>query len=88
MKLVIDIDDELYKAICECDDAQIHSHYAIKHGIPYEDRPHEDLGKWDISEVRCPECLEYFDLDVYPKEKLYKCPNCRADMHIGKGAAE
>ena len=37
MKLVIDIDEELYKAICDCDDAQILSHFAIKNGTPYEE---------------------------------------------------
>ncbi len=34
MKLVIDIDDELYKAICDCDRPQILSHWAIKNGTP------------------------------------------------------
>lgn len=40
MKLVIDIDDGLYKAICDCDrfNVQNLSHFAIKNGTPYEER--------------------------------------------------
>lgn len=46
----------------------------------YEERPQNKWGKWVISEVRCPECLEYFDTDCYSKEEMNKCPNCGADM--------
>ena len=37
-------------------------------------------GKWVISEIRCPNCLEYFQTDCYSTEELNKCPNCGADM--------
>lgn len=37
-------------------------------------------GKWIISEIRCPNCLEYFQTDCYSTEELKKCPNCGADM--------
>ena len=45
MKLVIDIDDGLYKAICDCDrfNVQNLSHFAIKNGTPYEERL---FGEW------------------------------------------
>lgn len=43
MKLIIDIDDGLYKAICDCESPQILSHFAIKNGTPYEERA---LGEW------------------------------------------
>lgn len=39
-----------------------------------------EWGKWVISEVRCPECLEYFDPEGFSKEEMDKCPNCGADM--------
>ena len=42
-----------------------------------EERP---WGKWVISEIRCPNCLEYFNTDCYSTEELKKCPNCGADM--------
>lgn len=44
------------------------------------DRPQDKWGKWVISEIRCPNCLEYFDTDCYSTEELKKCPNCGADM--------
>lgn len=47
------------------------------------ERPQGKWGKWVISEIRCPECLEYYDPDCYSKEELNKCPNCGADMRKG-----
>lgn len=44
------------------------------------ERPQGEWGKWVISEIRCPECLEYFDLNCYSKEELNKCPSCGAKM--------
>jgi hypothetical protein len=43
-------------------------------------RPQGEWGKWIISEIRCPYCLEYYDPDCYSKEELNKCPNCGASM--------
>ena len=43
-------------------------------------------GKWIISEIQCPNCLEYFQTDCYSMGELDKCPNCGADMR--KGGAE
>jgi hypothetical protein len=36
--------------------------------------------KWVISEVRCPNCLEYFDTGCYTEEELNRCPNCGEAM--------
>lgn len=46
-------------------------------------RPQGKGGKWIISEIRCPDCLEYFQTDCYSIEELKKCPNCGADMRKG-----
>lgn len=43
-------------------------------------RPQGERGKWIISEIRCPNCLEYFQTECYSTEELKKCPNCGADM--------
>lgn len=51
-----------------------------------EERPQGDWGKWNVYEIRCPECLEYFNTDCYSKEELNKCPNCGLPMK--KGGAE
>lgn len=40
-------------------------------------RPH---GKWIISEIQCPNCLEYFQTDCYSTEELKKCPICGEKM--------
>lgn len=57
-------------------------HEALSLGIKaLEERPQGKWGKWVISEIRCPNCLEYFDPDYYySKEELNKCPNCGAQM--------
>ena len=49
------------------------------------ERPQGEWGNWVISEIRCPNCLEYFDTDCYSTAELRKCPNCGAKM---KGGAE
>lgn len=69
MKLVIDIDDGIYKAICDCDSPQIISHVAIKNGTPYEERPH---GEW----IECEEMNCHSDI-----EKIYICPFCKMKHH-------
>ena len=43
-------------------------------------RPQGKWGKWVITEIQCPNCLEYFQADCYSMEELQKCPNCEADM--------
>lgn len=45
-----------------------------------KNHPRRSWGKWVISEVRCPECLEYFDTDCYDEGTLNTCPNCGMDM--------
>lgn len=50
----------------------------------YEERPQGTWGKWVVTEIHCPECLEYFVPDCYSKEELNKCPNCGADMRKEK----
>lgn len=52
--------------------------------LSYLGKPQSDWGKWVISEVRCPNCLKYFDTDCYSKKELSKCPNCGADMRGAK----
>ena len=47
------------------------------------ERPKGEWGKWVISELRCPICLEYFDPDCYSKEELNECPSCGAEMRKG-----
>ena len=47
------------------------------------ERPQGEWDKWVISEIRCPNCLEYFQTDCYSTEELKKCPNCGADMRGG-----
>ena len=46
-------------------------------------RPQNNWGKWVISEIRCPNCLEYFDTGCYSKGELNKCPSCGAKMKGG-----
>ena len=48
----------------------------------YFEQP-KNYGNWIISEIRCPECLEYFDTDCYTTEELNACPNCGARMKGG-----
>lgn len=50
--------------------------------IPIE-RPQGEWGKWVISEIQCPNCLEYFQTDCYSTEELKKCPSCGADLRGG-----
>lgn len=45
--------------------------------------PQDRWGRWVISEIRCPNCLEYFDTDCYSKGELDKCPSCGAKMKGG-----
>ena len=45
-----------------------------------EERPQGEWGKWVISEIRCPNCLAYFQTDCYSTEELKNCPNCGAEM--------
>lgn len=47
-----------------------------------EERPREKWGKWVISEIRCQECLEYFDTGCYSLDELKTCPNCGALMQV------
>ena len=50
-------------------------------GLPLLDltpRPQDKWGKWVISEIQCPICLEFFQTDCYSTEELKKCPSCGA----------
>ena len=50
-------------------------------GLPLLDltpRPQDKWGKWVISEIQCPICLEFFQTDCYSMEELKKCPSCGA----------
>lgn len=53
---------------------------AIYENAPAVEQPINKWGKWIISEIKCPNCLEYFQTDCYSMEELKKCPNCGADM--------
>ena len=52
---------------------------------PTVERAHGEWGKWIITVIQCPDCLECFNfpMRVYSMEVLKECPNCGADM-IGK----
>lgn len=54
----------------------------IKNGelVIKEEKPQDKWGKWVITEIRCPICLEYFQTDCYSTEDLNECPNCGADI--------
>lgn len=45
-----------------------------------EERPQGEWGKWIVTEIQCPNCFEYFEVDCYSTGELNKCPNCGADM--------
>lgn len=51
--------------------------------VAYTERTQDRWGKWVISEIQCPNCLEYFLTDCYSMEELNKCPCCNADMRGG-----
>lgn len=51
--------------------------------LTVEARPKGEWGKWVISEIQCPNCLEYFQTDCYSTEELKKCPSCGADLRGG-----
>ena len=89
MKLIIDIDEKIYRAVIEDNDMEIVGDNtielgrAIANGIPYEERPQ---GKWKFIQgattqgsLKCPFC-NYRD---YHKTNSNFCPNCGADMQKG-----
>lgn len=49
---------------------------------PTVERSHGEWGKWIITVIQCPDCLECFNfpMRVYSMEVLKECPNCGADM--------
>ena len=55
-----------------------------KQGKKDFEKPQDRWGKWVISEIQCPNCLEYFPTDCYSKEDLNICPCCGADMRKGE----
>ena len=76
------IHKDVCHAVAECFTAipgfDCHSFLPDKKSVP--DRPRANWGEWIISEIRCPECLEYFDTECYSKEELNRCPNCGAEL--------
>ena len=66
--------------------------YGRKNDVVFEEIPKPEerhkqgrsYGKWIISVVRCPYCLEYFDTDAYGEGELDKCPCCGKDMERGR----
>ena len=53
----------------------------LKKRLSYLERPKD---KWIVTEVKCPECLEFFQTDCYSREEMSKCPCCGADMRGDK----
>ena len=51
--------------------------------VAYTEIPQDRWGKWVVSEIQCPNCLEYFLTDCYSTEELNKCPCCNAKMRGG-----
>lgn len=76
MKLVIDIDDGLYKAIRDYENPQILSHFAIKNGTPYNERPHGEWIRNDNGTYSCSICQSWI-----PKEQHYYARYC---LHCGR----
>lgn len=52
----------------------------IKNGELVVKKEDGKWGKWVISEIRCPNCLGYFQTDCYSMGVLKKCPACGKDM--------
>ena len=48
--------------------------------IIHEEKQQDKWGKWSISEIRCPECLEFFQTDCYSIDELKTCPVCGAHL--------
>lgn len=98
MKLVIDIDDELYKAIRDCESPQILSHFAIKNGTLYKERPHGEWEKYgyeteaydiqgNVSWGQKRKCTNCGFIHTYIEDfGFYSfCPSCGADMRMKEG---
>lgn len=49
-------------------------------GIATEEDQQTKWGRWVVSEVQCPECLEWFNTDCYSKEEMKTCPSCGAHL--------
>lgn len=49
-----------------------------------KERPADDWGEWIISEIRCPNCLEFYNTDCFAKDELDRCPNCKTKMKGGE----
>ena len=72
-------DNCIHKDVCADNDNETQRDYCTWFE---EERPQGKWGKWVISEVRCPECLEYFDTGCFSKEEMNNCPNCGAKMEV------
>lgn len=91
-KIIIDIPEEYYKFIKDLhfynsgrrsgNTIERNVINGIKNGKPYEESSRGEWGKWIISVIQCPECLECFNFPTrfYSMEVLKECPNCGADM--------
>ena len=83
MKLIIEIDEKIYRAVIEDNDMEIVGDNtielgkAIANGIPHEERPQ---GEWipckDDNFCKCSECKQI----VMSEERSNFCPNCGASM--------
>ncbi len=82
-KLIIEIPDHVYEHAKNMSEDS-NDEYTAMRAIADGERPH--YGKWIVSEVRCPYCLEYFDTDAYNEGDLEICPCCGQDMERWKEA--
>ena len=57
----------------------------IKNGELVVKKEDNKWGEWIIIEIRCPNCLEYFQTDCYSMEELKECPCCGAEMRVREG---
>lgn len=55
-----------------------------RHDKEMTEQPTGDWGKWIISEIQCPNCLEFYDTDCFAKGELDRCPNCKTKMKGGE----
>lgn len=57
----------------------------IKNGELVVKKEDDKWGEWIITEIQCPNCLEYFQTDCYSMEELKECPCCGAEMRVREG---
>ena len=78
----VESDKDLYEKIETYKNAYRIMSDAFENEVRKNKRPQGEWGKWIISVIKCPDCLEcfHFPTEHYSMEMLKECPNCGADM--------